>query len=227
MAKILVVDDDVRMGESVKEILCHFGHVVDYASSAEEAESVLFVSVYDLIVLDWEMPNVTGVEFLQKCRSRGLQTPVLMLTGRDTMDDKETGFERGADDYLVKPFNARELAARAKALLRRPPVIDSEEIRVGDIVLDTKGKRVLREGKEISLTKQEYALLELLMKNKDEVLSVDTIMSRAWSGWSDCSPDSVRVHITHLRKKLGKSAEDSPIRTVHRVGYVFSSPRES
>ncbi len=222
MAKILVVDDDINMGESIREILGHVGHIADFASSAREAEAIMFVSTYDLIILDWEMPLMSGVELLKKARSQGLQTPVLMLTGRGTVDDKETGFEYGADDYLVKPFDARELLSRAKALLRRPPVIEAPEIRIGDFVLDTKGKRLLRSGKEITLTKQEYSLLELLMRHQDEVLSIEAIMSRAWSGWSDSSPDSVRVHITHLRKKLGTGTEDSPIRTVHRQGYLFS-----
>lgn len=224
MAKILVVDDDVNLGDTVREILGHVGHLVDFASSGVEAEAIIFVSTYDLMIFDWEMPQLSGVDLLKRLRTQGVQTPVLMLTGRSGIDDKELGFDCGADDYLTKPFDSRELISRTKALLRRPAVIEAPEIRVGDIVLDSKAKRVLRAGAEITLTKQEYLLLELLMRNKDEVLSVEAIMSRAWSGWSDCSPDSVRVHITHLRKKLGtNNGGESPIRTVHRQGYLFSS----
>jgi two-component system, OmpR family, response regulator TctD len=224
MAKILVVDDDINLGESVKAILKEVGHLVDYASSARDAEAIVFVSSYDLLVLDWEMPQMSGVELLKRLRSQGLQTPVLMLTGRSAIEDKEVGFEHGADDYLVKPFDGRELVSRVKAIMRRRPVIESADVTVGEFVLDSKGRRMLHSGREISLTKQEYALLDLLMRNKDEVFSVEAILNRAWSGWSDCSPDTVRVHITHLRKKLAvDGAGESPIRTVHRQGYLFSS----
>lgn len=223
MSKVLVVDDDVNISVTVKDILEYGGYLVDLASSAAEADDVLAVSQYDLIILDWEMSLVSGVEFLQKVRSKGLQVPVLMLTGRGSIDDKETGFDCGADDYLVKPFDSRELMARVKALLRRKPLVETSDIRIGEFSLDTKGRRLYRADAEISLTKQEYALLELLMRNPDEVFSADAIMSRAWSAWSDCSPDTVRVHITHLRKKLGTGTSDSPIRTLHRQGYMFSS----
>ncbi len=223
MSKVLVVEDDVNIAESIQELLGKVGLTVDLAHSSEDAEALLFVSIYALIVLDWELPGKSGVDLLREIRATGIHAPVLMLTGRGTVDDKETGFEKGADDYLVKPFNSRELVARVKALMRRQPLIESDEIRIGEFVLDVKGRRLLRVGEQIALTKQEYALLDLMMRNKNEVFSAEAIMERAWSGWSDCSPDAVRVHITRLRKKMGIDAADSPIKTVHRQGYMFVS----
>jgi OmpR-family two-component system manganese-sensing response regulator len=227
MAKILLVDDDVHLADSIEEALTAQGFIVDTACSVQDAESLLSVSQYDLLVLDWMMPQKTGIQFLQELRGQGVNAPVLMLTGRSTIDDKATGFESGADDYLVKPFHSREMVARVKALLRRPPKFESEEIRINDYVLNTKSRILLRKGEEILLTKQEYALLEFLMRNKDEVFSSEALVERAWSSFSEASPDTVRVHITRLRKKLETGDSDqSPIKTLHRQGYSFMSRSE-
>lgn len=224
MSKILLVDDDFGLSESIKDILTSNGFIVDAADSAEDAEAILFSATYSLIILDWMMPGMTGIEFLKLIRSKGIQSPVLMLTGRSTIDDKEAGFETGADDYLVKPFHGRELLARVKALVRRPAKIDPAEIRLDELVLDTRARSLHRagvDGAEIALTKQEYTLLEFLMRHPNEVFSADALIERAWSSFTECSSDTVRVHIAHLRKKLSIGEAESPIKTLHRQGYAF------
>ncbi len=226
MAKVLLVDDDVQLADSIEEMLTLHGFIVDKAASAYDAESLLLVSPYDLIILDWMMPEKKGIDFLQELRAQGQNAPILMLTGRDTVDDKTTGLDLGADDYLVKPFNSKELLSRARALMRRPPKCESPQIEIGEFLLDTRSRQLLRNGQQITLTKQEYALLEFLMRNKDEVFSAEALASRAWSSFSEASPDTVRVHITRLRKKLETGPEHSPIRTLHRQGYTFVSIAE-
>lgn len=225
MSKILVVDDDYAVADCVEETLNLPGMIVDVAGSAEEAEGFLHVSPYDLIILDWNLPKVSGVGFLEKIRASGSHTPVLMLTGRGSVEEKTLGLERGADDYLVKPFDSRELLARVRALLRRPARIESNnQICIDNIVLDCRTRAVLNAGVPVELTRQEFVLLEFLMKNKDEVFSADVLMDRAWSSLSESSPAVIRVHITHLRKKLRASGDDDcPIKNVHGQGYVFIS----
>lgn len=181
-------------------------------------------SDYDLIILDWMMPGQPGIEFLAKFRAAGVQTPVLMLTGMNTTQNKADGLETGADDYLTKPFDTRELVARVRALLRRPQALEGAQIAIGKICLDTRSTRVTCNGQDIALTRQEYLLLEFLMRNRDQVFSAETLVSRAWSTLSESSPDTVRVHMSRLRKKLeAGSGEDCPIKTMHRVGYMFDS----
>jgi two-component system, OmpR family, manganese sensing response regulator len=226
MAKILLVDDDVNLADSIEETLSAQGFIVDMASSVKEAESLLSVSQYDLIVVDWMMPEKTGIEFIGELRGRGWHSPILMLTGRAAIDDKATGLDQGADDCLVKPFNSKELVARVRALMRRPARYDEPQIQINEFVLDTGSRTLYRSGQQIALTKQEYALLEFLMRNKDQVFSSEALVERAWSSFSEASPDTVRVHITRLRKKLETGSEDSPIKTLHRQGYGFMSRTE-
>jgi DNA-binding response OmpR family regulator len=223
MAKILLVDDDVHLAESIEETLSGHGFIVDMAANVQEAEGLLAVSQYDLIVVDWMMPHKTGIEFVGELRSKGWHAPILMLTGRDSVEDKATGLEQGADDYLVKPFNSKELVARVRALMRRPARYEEPQIQINEFVLDTGNRSLYRNGKQIALTKQEYALLEFLMRNKDQVFSSEALVERAWSSFSEASPDTVRVHITRLRKKLESEGDESPIKTLHRQGYAFVS----
>jgi DNA-binding response OmpR family regulator len=223
MSRILVIDDDAWLTQSLGESLSAAGYVVDKALSAKEADSLLANSTYELIILDWEMPEVSGIDFLVAIRRRGIETAVLMLTGRDSIDDKTSGLDEGADDYLTKPFNTKEFLSRVRALLRRPHKVESSELVVNDFVLDQLSRRVFRNSVEIKLTKQEFLLLEFLMRHKDQVFNSEALVDRAWSSMSESSPDTVRAHMANLRRKLEIDGAECPIRTLHKQGYMFVS----
>lgn len=223
MSRILLIDDDAWLTQSLGEALKAAGYVADRAQSAKAADSMLSTSPYELIILDWEMPGIAGIDFLVEIRKRGIETPVLMLTGRDSIDDKTSGLDRGADDYLTKPFNGKELLSRVRALLRRPHKVESPELVVNDIVLDQLSRRVFRNSVEIKLTKQEFLLLEFLMRHKDQVFNSEALVERAWSSLSESSPDTVRAHMANLRRKLEIDGAECPIRTLHKQGYMFVS----
>lgn len=225
MAKILVVDDDIAVADSVQEILEQSGFLADQANSTEDADALLRGFEYDLLILDWVLPGMHGIDFLASIRKNGMNMPVLMLTGQSSLNDKITGLETGADDYLTKPFEPKELVARVKALMRRPQVVASKQLCLANVVLDLTTQRVFWHENELKLTRQEYLLLELLMKHKNETFSHDALVERAWSSMSEASPDTVRTHMSRLRKKfeLASKASKCPIKTLHGKGYVFSS----
>jgi DNA-binding response OmpR family regulator len=221
VTKILLVDDDRELADVTRQSLKEEGFIADVAHCVAEAQPMLFGFAYDLIILDWQMPDITGIEFLNDIRKRGIQTPVLMLTGMDSFDNKAEGLDTGADDYLTKPFNRKELLARVRALLRRPAKIEFAALRAGNLVVDTASTAVTIDGEPIKLTRQEYLLLEFLMRNKNQVFNQEALVERAWSSLSESSPDTVRVHMSRLRKKLSDDLESCPIRTVHGQGYII------
>lgn len=218
-----MVDDDEKLAETVQEMLTRVGYIVDQANCVEDAEPMLDGFVYDLIILDWVMPGMHGIDFLGKLRAGGLTTPVLMLTGQSGMDHKLTGLDQGADDYLTKPFDLRELLARVRALMRRPAAVESKELKAANVAIEPLSQRVTFHEVEVKLTKQEYQLLELLMRNKNEVFSQEALCERAWSSMSESSPDAVRVHIFRIRKKFENASKltECPVRTLHGKGYIF------
>src|SRR5271163_1793060 len=165
MARILVVDDDRNQLENVQDWLEHEQHVVETADCGERAEELLKAFSYDLCIFDWNMPSMTGVELLKRFRAAGGHTPVMMLTAKETADDKEEGLDAGADDYLTKPFNLKEFSARVRALLRRPQKSLGTVLRAQDIEIDTAAHKVTRARKEVELLPKEFALLEFLMRH--------------------------------------------------------------
>lgn len=221
MSKILILDDDDALAQSVEDILSAQGYIVDAAYESEMAETMLRLSPYDLLILDWNMPDISGIDFLAKLRKSGSQIPVLMLTGMDSVDNKTEGLDTGADDYLTKPFNSKELVSRVKAILRRPKLVESSEFTTGKLILNAGSKQVTYGGEEIKLTRQEFLLLEFLLRNRGRVFNSEALVERAWSTLSDSSPDTVRVHMFRLRKKLEAGGDDCPIRTVVGQGYII------
>ncbi len=221
MSKILIVDDDTKVTESLKEGLHALDYVVDISNSATDAEDKLAVSSYDCLIVDWQMPHKSGVELVADLRKKGLPTPILMLTGKTSTEDKSTGLDIGADDYLTKPYAFRELVSRVRALLRRPKSFQLEELSCGDLSVNVASRRVTRAGKELNLTRQEFLLLEFLMRNRNQVFSSEALVERAWSSMSESSPDTVRAHMANLRKKLRVIDGDCPIKTVHGQGYII------
>ncbi len=226
MAKILVVEDNSQMLASIKKCLEMEHHVVQVCESGSDAAFQLNHFDFDLIVLDWVLPDTTGIDVLRTYRATGGRLPVLMLTGQSTIEQKEVGLDSGADDYLVKPFDARELAARVRALLRRPgSVIPDNAIVEGDIILEPRSRTVSRRGAAVNLLPKELQLLEFFMRHSNEVLSIPVLLSHVWPDESDSTEEALRSTLKRLRRKLDPDAEY--IQNIHGAGYVFKHRPDS
>ncbi len=223
MAKLLVVEDDQTLRESVSDKLTFEHHHVETAENFAEATDMLILSDYDVLILDWELPDGTGIDILKQYRTRGGQAPVLMLTGKSAINDKESGFGAGADDYLTKPFLFKELVLRVDALLRRPQALIANELTFRGLVLDPKSYSLTQDGQPVKVLPQEFTLLEFLMRNVDKVFSADALLSRVWESDVDASAQAVVQCISRLRQKLEKKGERPLIATVHGVGYKLQS----
>jgi two-component system OmpR family response regulator len=221
MAKILIVEDEVALVDLMRDSLAAQGFLLDHVDDGDKAIAQLKYNQYDLIILDWSLPGADGLTILKSYRDNGGQSPVLMLTGRRKLEDKETGLESGADDYLTKPFHVRELIARIKALLRRRVVSPAGSLTACGIELDCTARRVFRDGKELLLLPKEFALLEFLMKHPSEVFSAEALIQRVWPTDSEATPAAIRIYVTRLRKKIDSDESSSIITTVHGVGYRF------
>ncbi len=219
MAKVLIVEDDVALGKMVRDWLLMEHHKVEIVTDGADAKEMLKVYDYDIVILDWELPHVSGIEILKEFRSRGKSTPVLVLTGRSAIDDKETGFDAGADDYLTKPFHGKELTARLRALLRRPEGYVGDLLKFGNLTLDHANYVVTKDGEEIRLLPKEFALLEFLMRNPNRVFAAEALLNRVWIAESEATVDALTTCIKRLRKKIDVAGQDSIIRTIHGVGY--------
>ena len=221
MAKILLVEDDTGLCRMVKDWLTLEHHNLETANDGKDGLEKLRFYKYDLVILDWTLPEMTGIEVLKEMRKQGLSTPVIMLTGRNTVPDKEVGFDAGADDYLTKPFHMKELSARLRALLRRPATMVDEVLEFGDLKVDRGTYKVTKGGEEVKLLPQEFALLEFFMRHPNRVFSSDEILDKVWSNEKDTANDTVRVHVNKLRKKIDREGYPSLIRTVHGAGYIL------
>ena len=217
--RILVVDDDRRLSSVVKRGLEEETYAVDVAFDGEEGQYMAEVNPYDLIILDIMMPKKDGIQVSRELRSKHVNAPILMLTAKDTVQDKVMGLDAGADDYLVKPFAFSELLARVRALLRREGMGKSPEIVVGDVVLNTLTREVRRGSRTMELTNKEYAILEYLMRNPNLVLSRTMIEEHAWNCDFDSVSNLVDVYIRRLRDKLADKSTKELIQTVRGAGY--------
>ncbi|WKZ83731.1 MAG: response regulator transcription factor [Acidimicrobiia bacterium] len=221
MSKVLVVEDDAAVRRSVERALGFEGYEVVTAEDGRAGLAAAAMSFPDVIVLDVMMPNMDGLETCRRLREAGDRTPILMLTARHEVADRVAGLDAGADDYLVKPFGVEELLARVRALLRRAsPEDPSERIRVADLVLDPAARTVKRGEREIDLTKTEFDLLELMMRNARIVLSRDLIYDRIWGIDFETTSNSLDVYVGYLRRKTETEGEPRLIHTVRGVGYV-------
>jgi len=219
MAKILVVEDDENLSRLVKICLSGESHLVDSVMRGMDALAQIRLISYDMLVLDWMLPDITGVDVLKHYRASGGKSPVLMLTSRSAIADKVTGLEAGADDYLVKPFDKLELAARVKALLRRPVEMNPEVLIRGNLEINQTTFKVIKDGEEVELRPKEFALLEFLAKHPGESFTADAILERLWRSDAMSTTDTVRTHIMTLRKKLGDNDVKPLIKTVRGRGY--------
>lgn len=222
MAKILVVEDDREFSNLIKDWLSAQGFLIELAHTGPDALHLLKLGSYDLVVLDVNLPGLSGLDVCRTYRQRGGSCPIIMLTVNQTIDDKEGGFDAGADDYLPKPFNFRELSVRVKALLKRGQApLNSNHIEAFGVVVNLVEHSVTRNGVEITLMPKEFAILELLMKNAGQVFSAEAILQRLWTNEAAATSETIRSYITRLRSKLDRPGDDSLIVTVHGVGYKF------
>lgn len=220
--KILIVEDESKTGNYLKQGLVEAGFVVDLTRNGEDGLHCALTEAYDLVVLDVMLPKLDGWKVLQGIRKAGKDMPVLFLTARDQVEDRVRGLELGADDYLVKPFAFSELLARVRSLLRRGSKSkESEFMQVADLELDLMRRRVTRSGKRIDLTAKEFALLELLLRRKGEVLPRSLIASQVWDMNFDSDTNVIEVAVRRLRSKVDDGFERKLIRTVRGMGYVL------
>ena len=218
--RVLVVDDDSAVRRSLSTALGRDGYEMLAAEGGSAALAYLAAAGVDAIVLDVAMPEPNGLEVCRRLRSRGDRTPILMLTVRDLVDDRVAGLDAGADDYLVKPFALAELRARLRALVRRNTA-SAERLGYGDLVLDLAAARVTRGGREVFLTRTEYQLLELFLRNPGRVLSHSQIFQAVWGYDFGLRSNNLWVYISYLRTKLEAGGEPRILHTVRGLGYVL------
>ncbi|MFN2145711.1 MAG: response regulator transcription factor [Anaerolineales bacterium] len=225
--RILLVEDNRRLHASLRQSLEEDGYAVDSCYDGEEGQAYALAAPYDLIILDVMLPKKDGYQVCADLRSQKVRTPILMLTARDTIDDRVEGLDSGADDYLVKPFAMRELRARMRALLRRDLPEKTTFLQVGDLILDPVNHHVERAGQKIELTSREYALLEYLMRNPDWLLTREMIEAHVWN--YDFMPGSnvIDVYIRRLRRKIDEPFEEKYLQTVRGAGYRLARPENS
>jgi DNA-binding response OmpR family regulator len=217
--RILIVEDDRTLADVLSRGLREEGYAVDTASDGQAGLQLAELDPYDGVVLDVMLPKVNGYEVCRRLRASGNRVPVLMLTARDAVDDRVTGLDSGADDYLVKPFAFRELLARLRALLRREALSKDPTIHVGDLELNTATRTVRRGGRSVELTAKEYAILEYFMRNPNRVLTRTQIAEHTWDAGFVALSNVVDVYVRTLRRKLGDEQEPRLLRTVRGVGY--------
>lgn len=227
---ILLVDDEIELTDPLSRLLTREGYHVDVAHDGLEGYTLATQQGYDLLILDWMLPHQSGLEICHQLRSHGDTTPVLFLTAKDTVDDRVAGLDAGADDYLVKPFELRELLARVRALLRRPPTMEppplAPRLRVDDLELDLDNQLAYRNGRSIELSDKESQLLAYLMRHPNQLLSHGQLSHYLWGEGEQPSSNALAAQIRLLRRKIELNDEPQLIHTVYGKGYRFGVTQE-
>lgn len=221
--RILIIEDEKRLVDVIKRGLIEQGFLVDVAYDGEDGQHIAETASIDLIILDIMLPKMSGIQVCYNLRTREINTPILMLTARDSIEDRVRGLDSGADDYLVKPFDFSELIARIRALLRREPTQKTNVINIKGLVLDTSTREVSRGEKKIVLTTKEYYILEYLMRHLNAVVSRLMLEENAWNNESDIESNVVDVYIRRIRNKIDLEGEESLIETIRGAGYRLKS----
>jgi len=221
--QVLVVEDEQKMAGLLRRTLEEEGHQVVAARDGREGFEIASCGGFDVIILDWMLPKMDGPAVARKLRAERNQTPILMLTARDTAADTVNGLDAGADDYLTKPFSIDVLLARLRAVSRRGPVARPVVLQVADLRLDPASRRVTRAGEAINLTPREYRLLELLLRNQGRAMGRDTILESVWGVGTDVNENTLEVFVRTLRAKVD-TREPKLIQTVRGFGYALQAP---
>lgn len=224
--RLLIVEDQAKTADYLQQGLSENGFVVDVASNGIDGQHLALTGEYDLVILDVMLPGLDGWQVLQAYRLGGKQTPVLMLTARDGVEDRVKGLDLGADDYLIKPFAFSELLARIRALIRRGKEVEPEVLRVADLEVDLLRRRVTRAGQRIALTAKEFVLLTLFVRRRGEVISRTSIAEQVWELTFDTDTNVVEVAVRRLRAKVDDPFAQKLIHTVRGMGYVLEPPSE-
>mgnify|MGYP001793493573 CR=1 FL=1 len=241
--RILLVDDEVELTDPLSRLLQRQGYAVDVASDGKTGCSLALSGDYDLLILDWMLPGKSGLEICREVRSQSAVPPVLFLTAKDTVDDRVDGLDAGADDYLIKPFELRELLARVRALLRRPTGIDSQignkprsvesvdsgaasqtVLQFGDLTLDIDNQMAVRNGQSIDLSEKEVQLLAYLMRSPQQLLTHAQIYDAVWGEGAAPSSNALAAQMRLLRKKIERPDQPTLVHTVYGKGYRFGAP---
>lgn len=213
--KILIIEDDPNILAVLKRGFEEENYIIDTANNGEDGEYLAILNTYDVIVLDWMLPLKNGIDILVSVRTQLVQTPIIMLTAKDNIDDKVLGLRYGADDYLAKPFSFKELLARIQVLYRRSLSLPTNTLKIQDIIIDLDTKMIMKENKEIVITQKEFELLLFLVKHKNRLVSNILIEEQLWNNESYINSNVIQVTIYNLRKKLGKEF----IQSVRGLGY--------
>lgn len=214
--RLLLVEDDESLGDAVQTGLTQFGYIVEWLKDGETAKSVLKTDSFELIILDLSLPKLSGMRLLQVIRSDQNTTPVIILTARDSIQDRIKGLDSGADDYITKPFDLNELSARIRALIRRSQGRADTVLQYGNVTIDPAAHTVMVDQELINVPRREFALLQKLLENNGHVLSRDQLMQSIYSWDEDVDSNALEVHIHNLRKKLNANY----IRTIRGIGYM-------
>jgi len=220
--KILIIEDDHKIADSIKKGFKQEAHAVDVAYDGITGNDYALTENYDVIVLDIMLPDIDGITICKNVRHENINTPIIMLTARDQVDDIVAGLNTGADDYLTKPFDFEELLARVQALSRRPRKTIGDVLKCSHLELDLLKKELKVNNKSVNLSKKEHVLLEYLLRNKDRVLTKEEIIEHVWSFDADILPNTVEVYIRYLRNKIDKPFNTHLIKTVRGFGYKLS-----
>lgn len=221
MRPILLIEDDLDLADSLHKVLSNAGYDVTKISDGNEAIPTLKSTSFQLIIIDWGLPNKAGIDIVRELRNEGRVTPVIFLTGKSDIASKETGLDAGADDYLIKPFSSQELLARIAALLRRPAFLVGDKLEVGTISLDRREAMACCGEVNLDLTAKEFALLEFLSLHPNQPFTAGKLLSSVWPSATDSGEETVRTWIFSLRKKLSKVGEQNLLITLDGGGYLL------
>jgi len=221
--KILLIEDDKRLARLVQQVLEEENYALDVEHDGELGLEIALRGTHDLLIVDWMLPGRDGPSICRKLSASKISIPILMLTARGQVEDRVTGLESGADDYLIKPFDFDELIARVRALSRRysPGSVDPTELRLGSIVMDTKVHTVRRADQTMDLTKREWELLEYFLRHPNQTLTRSAILDYVWSYDATVQPEMVDVYVSYLRQKITVTGKKDPIQTVRGFGYLM------
>lgn len=220
--RLLVVEDELRIVDILKDVLESAGFTVDAVNTATGARNALSDIPYDAAILDLGLPDGDGLEVLKSARAQGLQIPILVLTARDAINDRVSGLDAGADDYLVKPFAIQELVSRIRALLRRPGGALGAVLEAGNLAFDTIGREVTISGNPVQLSRRELSILEILLRRFGRVVPKDVLEEKLYAFDQEPESNAVSVHVHHLRRKLKTQAASVEVHTVRGIGYLLN-----